>query len=55
MSAKVTENLLSDLVDCGDVPLDQVPDDAEFRQMLRRIGIVEGGDGTLVSAFNSSI
>jgi hypothetical protein len=55
MSANAIESLQSDLLDCGDMPLDHVADDVEFRQIMHRVGIVEGEPGTPVSHFNSSI
>jgi hypothetical protein len=47
----------SDMSDIRDLPLDAEVsfDEVEYGHIMRRIGIVEGEQGTPVSAFNSSI
>jgi hypothetical protein len=47
----------SDMSDIRDLPLDAEAsfDEVEYGHIMRRIGIVEGEQGTPVSAFNSSI
>ena len=47
----------SDMSDLRDLPLDAEVsfDEVEYGHIMRRIGIVEGEQGTPVSAFNSSI
>jgi hypothetical protein len=47
----------SDMSDIRDLPLDAEVsiDDIEYDNVMRRIGIAEGEQGTSVSAFNSSI
>jgi hypothetical protein len=47
----------SDMSDLRDLPLDAEVSfgEVEYGHIMRRIGIVEGEQGTSVSAFNSSI
>jgi hypothetical protein len=47
----------SDMSDIRDLPLDAEAsfDEVEYGHIMCRIGIVEGEQGTPVSAFNSSI
>ena len=49
--------IASDMSDIHDLPLDAEVsfDEVEYAHIMRRIGIVEGEQGTSVSAFNSSI
>jgi hypothetical protein len=47
--------LISDIPDTQDLPLDDEVSDGEYEQLLRRTGVAEGEQGTRVSAFNSSI
>lgn len=51
------EVIMSGLSDVSDLPLDAEVnlDDAECACIMRRIGIIEDGPGTSVSAFNSFI
>jgi FXSXX-COOH protein len=53
----VDDVIVSEVPDIRDLPLDSEDsiDDAEYAHIMRRIGSVEGGPGTSVSAFNSSI
>jgi hypothetical protein len=58
MSTVYTDQVIvSDLSDIGDLPLDAEVnvDVGEYVRIMRRLGSLDGGPGTSVSAFNSSI
>lgn len=54
-SVERVTNVLSELPDGQDLPLEGSTDEAQYAQLMRRIGLVKGEAGTPVSAFNSSI
>jgi hypothetical protein len=47
--------LTSNIPDTQDRPLGDKVSDGEYEQLLRQTGVVEGEQGSQVSAFNSSI
>ena len=53
--AEKEAHVLSGLSDGQALPLGTGIDEAEYADLMRRIGLVEGEAGTPVSAFNSSI
>jgi hypothetical protein len=55
MSVTTVVSIISDVPDTRDLSLGVPVDEAEYARLLRRIGLVEGESGTVVSAFNSSI
>jgi hypothetical protein len=55
MAATAGEPIISDVLDNHELPLGVTVDGTEYAHLLRRIGLVEGEPGTVVSAFNSCI
>jgi hypothetical protein len=55
MSVTTVFSIISDVPDNHELPLGVTVDGTEYAHLLRRIGLVEGESGTVVSAFNSSI